>query len=138
MKFVIDTNIIFSALIKDSVTRAILLISGKTFYYPETAFEEIKKYRELMASKAHLSAKEFDKLFEFLRKRINIVPEKTFRPFLLEADKEIGAVDKKDVMFLALALALPNEGIWSEDRHLERQKKVKVWKTNEMIRFLTE
>ena len=35
MRFVIDTNIILSALIKDSSTRKIILKSGWNFYYPE-------------------------------------------------------------------------------------------------------
>ena len=44
MRLVIDTNIIFSALIKDSITRRILLISKYDFFIPEYVFIEIQKH----------------------------------------------------------------------------------------------
>ena len=136
MKFVIDTNILFSALIKDSVTRALILLPKETFYYPETAMEEVKKYKEFIISKSGLSIKDFDKLFNIIKSRIIIVREEAFRQKIQEANEEIGHIDIKDVMFLATALAVPNDGIWSEDAHFEKQKKVKVWKTKDIIKIL--
>lgn len=43
--FVIDTNIILSAFIKNSTTRKIIVESGWDFYYPEMSFHEIRKYK---------------------------------------------------------------------------------------------
>ena len=41
-----------------------------------------------------------------------------------------------DFPFLALALSVANNGIWTADKHFERQKKVKIWKTDELVNKL--
>jgi predicted nucleic acid-binding protein len=45
MKLVIDTNIIISGLLKQSITRKILLSEFFEFYLPEIVMKEVKKYR---------------------------------------------------------------------------------------------
>ena len=47
MEFIVDANIIFSALIKDGHTRHFLLLSGHTFYTSEFVFEKIAKHIEV-------------------------------------------------------------------------------------------
>ncbi len=136
MNLIIDTNVLLSALIKDSVTRAFIMTSGETFYYPQTALGEFEKYKSLAQSKSGLSESEYNIIFNAIKNRIIIVPEESFRLRLVEANREMGNIDIKDVMFLALALAVPNDGIWSEDAHFERQNKVRLWKTSELIGFL--
>ena len=46
MKIIIDSNVLFSALIKDSVTRKIILEYGDFFLFPEFIFEEMEKHRK--------------------------------------------------------------------------------------------
>ena len=45
MKIVLDTNILISALIKDSITRKIIFESNSEFYYPETSLHELRKHK---------------------------------------------------------------------------------------------
>jgi predicted nucleic acid-binding protein len=33
-------------------------------------------------------------------------------------------------------LAVPNEGIWTEDKDFEKQKTVKIWKTKELKEYI--
>lgn len=42
-------------------------------------------------------------------------------------------VDIDDSIYIALALTKENDGIWSDDSDFEKQSKVKVWKTSEII-----
>ncbi|MBI5968326.1 MAG: hypothetical protein HY882_10785 [Deltaproteobacteria bacterium] len=42
MRLVVDTSILISSLIKDSITREILLLLFISFYLPEFALEEIE------------------------------------------------------------------------------------------------
>ena len=58
MEFIVDANIIFSALIKDSHTRHFLLLSGHTFFTSEFLFEEIGK---------HIISFQRKRLFHYLR-----------------------------------------------------------------------
>lgn len=42
-------------------------------------------------------------------------------------------IDENDSSFIAVALALDLDGIWSNDKDLHKQKKVKVWNTKELM-----
>ena len=48
----------------------------------------------------------------------------------------MASIDIEDVPFIALALSIGNDGIWSDDNHFQKQKKIKIWKTEEVIKML--
>ncbi|MFQ6062362.1 MAG: hypothetical protein ACE5J9_04210 [Methanosarcinales archaeon] len=33
-------------------------------------------------------------------------------------------------------MSLPNDGIWTADKHFFKQKVIRIWKTEELIKFL--
>ena len=80
MRFIIDTNILLSALIKDSTTRKIIVKSGWNFYYPEMSFHEVRKYKELVLKKSGMSEKDYSKLMDCILGYINIVPDERITP----------------------------------------------------------
>jgi predicted nucleic acid-binding protein len=45
-------------------------------------------------------------------------------------------IDPKDAPILACALSMPNDGLWTEDKHLKKQGKAKVYNTQEMIELI--
>jgi predicted nucleic acid-binding protein len=53
-----------------------------------------------------------------------------------EALKIMVDIDIKDTPYVALALSFDNDGIWSEDKGFFKQDKIKVWKTQEIIKAL--
>ena len=55
-----------------------------------------------------------------------------------EANSIIGNIDKNDVVFTATALAVENDGIWSDDTHFEKQNRVKLRKTAEILSLLKD
>jgi len=55
MKLVIDTNIIISALIKNGISRRIIVSPLINFVTPEYTLQEISKYEKLICKKAKLS-----------------------------------------------------------------------------------
>ena len=138
MNFVIDTNILISALIKDSVTRKIIIESGLNFYYPKISFYEIQKHKPLVLKKSGMSEKQFNDVLNILLDNVILVSEYRFADSLDKANNLIGKIDINDVVFLACALSLDLE-IWSDDKHFQKQKKVKVLTTQEFVkRFLRE
>lgn len=56
MKLVLDSKVIFSALIKRSKTRNILLSNLFELYAPEYIFNEIKKHKEVLLKKSKLKS----------------------------------------------------------------------------------
>ena len=59
MKFVLDSNIIFSALIKKSKTRDIILSDLFELYAPEYIFNEIINHKELLLRKYKMDREEW-------------------------------------------------------------------------------
>jgi predicted nucleic acid-binding protein len=134
MKIVIDTNILMSALIKSSVTRRIILDSYFDFYYPEISMNELRKHENLILAKSKLRKKEYDELLENLLERVILIPTKFFSESLEEANNEMKLIDPDDVVFLACAISL-NADIWSNDGDFQKQKKVKVFTTEEFMKL---
>lgn len=133
MNYVVDTNIILSALIKDSITRKIIIESGLNFYYPKISFCEIQEHKSLVLKKSGMNEKEYNFILNKLFGNIVFVSEDKFKIFLNKADKLIGKIDADDVVFLACALSLNSE-IWSDDEHFQKQSAIKVLKTQEFVK----
>lgn len=136
MILILNTSILISSLIKDSVTRQILLLPSMKFYLPEYAFEEIETHKMKISRLSRLSTDEIDILLNLLLENISIIPSPTIQPYLSEAEVMIGRIDPNDIPFLALALATENDGIWSNDRHFEAIKQIKIWKTSDLLKYL--
>ena len=65
-----------------------------------------------------------------------MVLNKDFREFIQKAYNIMKDIDEDDTSFLALALMIEGEGIWSNDPHFDKQNEIKVWKTKDMIKLL--
>lgn len=136
MILVIDSNILLSALIRDSDTRKIILESGWSFYYPEISFHEIRKYKAMVLKKSGMSEEEYNQLLGLLLNYITLVPIERFLNNLKEANEILGKIDSDDVVFLAVAMSLSNSEIWSNDSHLQKQNKINVLKTEDIVKRL--
>ena len=136
MNVIIDTNILISGLIKDSTTRKILFRPDIKIHFPDILLLEVSKYLPEIAKKADLPKKEIRRLLNLLIKNFHIVPLSDYKKQLKEAHEIIGKIDKKDTPFIALALSLKSDGIWSEDKHFEKQKTIPIFKTKDLIELL--
>jgi len=132
MRLILDTNILIAALIKDSITRRILLLPGLEFLLPVFALDELATHRSKIVRATRLKGDELDLLLTLLLTSVTIVPFERIAPYLPEADTLIGAIDPNDVPFVALALAEEHEGIWSNDRAFERLPGIQCWTTTRL------
>ena len=130
MKLVIDTNSIISALIKNGISRRIILSPFIHFITPEYALQEIEKYSQLICKKAKISLGEFTIVLQLLFEQIEIIPHEEYSNSINEAKSLIDDVD--DVPFIALCLASQADGIWSDDAHFKTQRKVSIYRTREL------
>jgi len=136
MKLVIDTNIVISALIKDSLARVLILFGNISLVSPEFIMEEVDKYKSLILDKSGLSNEEFEELVSAILNKIEIVPKEEYESNMVEAEGIIERIHISDVPFIACALAIDSDGIWSEDRHFKKQSVVKLFKTSDILRLL--
>lgn len=136
MKIVIDTNIFIAAIIKPSYVRRLLIESPTELLFPEVILEEINDHRNEILKKSKLSPNDFEVVKSTLLKYVKLIPSRSIKPYSKEAIKIIGHIDSDDAPFIATCLA--NGAIlWSEDKDLKKQNKIKVLNTTEIkILFL--
>lgn len=128
---VVDTNIFMSALIKEGFVREVIIKSGWNLLFPIYELEEIYNHKEEIMKKSGLDEKEFYVILLRLLKYVRVVPTDVVTPFRALAFGVIGHIDKDDAVFVATALAF-NCSIWSDDKHFQKQKRVKVFTTKEI------
>ena len=117
---VVDTNLIFSALIpKASKIRELLFENNMTFYAPNFLITEIYKHKDKLIKNSKLDESEFYLYLNGIIERIVFVPIDFIgfnsRKQAYELCKD---VDIKDTPFIALALDL-NISIWTGDKKLK-------------------
>ncbi|MDI6917654.1 MAG: PIN domain-containing protein [Thermoplasmatales archaeon] len=108
MRLVVDTNIILSAMIKDSTVRKIIVESGIDFFTPDFTFDEINRHLNYVCKKNSLNRKINMKILNILSKYINVVDFGFYAHKITEAQKIIKKIDENDVPFIALALSFDN------------------------------
>src|SRR4030042_3200973 len=133
MDLVIDANILFSILIKEGKTEELLFQESIHAYAPEFLFDEFLKYEQLILEKTSRSHEEFQELMNILKKKITITPNKETEQQMNEAKKI--SPDKKDTKYFALAIKLKC-AIWSNDKALKAQSKIRIYNTQELMRML--
>ncbi len=133
MELVVDTNVIFSAIVRNSVTRILLLNPNLILYSPEGLISELDEHKKEIRAKSKLNEKRYDELMAVLLSKIKLEPKETIAPFLKEALEF--SPDKDDSPFLALCLA-KGIALWSNDKPLKQQSFVKVLSTAELFKIM--
>jgi predicted nucleic acid-binding protein len=99
------------------------------------AQEHAPGFSPAVLDKSGMSEEEYTELLNHLLKHITLVTEEQINPKIDEADKLLGNVDPDDVVFLATAFSIENSKIWSDDLHLEKQNKIRVFKTKHIVKL---
>ena len=133
MNIIVDTNIIISALIKDSVTRKIIIQCNDNLFFPKIMIDEIKRHNNVILSKSGLSQDNLETILNTLLKYIKIIPSDEIKNFIPKARKIMEKIDPGDVIFIAAAL-YKNAAIWSDDKDFQEQKEVKIFTTSNMVK----
>ena len=121
MIVVVDTNIIFSALLPESSKiRDVLLKKEHRFYCPNYFFTEIFKYKEKILKYTRLNESE---LYDYL----NRIPEniRFIKGEVVSKENRLTAfnlckdIDERDAPFIALAIEIEAH-IWTGDKKLKK------------------
>ena len=131
MKLVVDANILFASMIKESLTAELLLSDKLSLFAPEFLFDEFKKYKEYILEKTNRSKEDFEQFLNILREEIEVIPQNMIAPIIEKVEKF--SPDPKDAVYLACAVVIDSK-IWSNDKKLkEGQKEIEVLTTEELI-----
>lgn len=130
MRVVVDANVLFACIISRKYSFSILLDSRIEVFAPDFIFEEVLKYKKYLLNKSKFSDIELDQFIEYIRRRITIINSNELTDHYSQAAKI--SPDPKDEAYFALALKLKIP-IWSNDKELKKQKRIKVFTTDELM-----
>lgn len=136
MRLIVDSNQIISALIKDGLARTIVTSDRIEFYSLEYMADEVKNYMDYIVKKSGLPKRKVELLFRLFLQNIVIISEEDIKSKMDEAIQVMKDIDINDSPILACALAILNDGIWTNDKHFEKQDKVRVWKTKDLLIYI--
>ena len=136
LRLILDSNRLFAALIRQSLAKNIILNPNFEFFAPDYVFSEIMKHKDYILDKSKLLETEFEILFDHLFEKVTIIPFEKIQPYYEDAKKIMDPIDPDDSVFLALAMCISNDGIWTGDKDFEKQNIVKVWTTLDLLEYL--
>jgi predicted nucleic acid-binding protein len=121
MKIVVDTNIIFSALVNTNSAIMDIIISSKDklqFYVSDYTHIELKNHHDKLKKASKLSDDDLDtaqyELFKYLHfVTLDMIPEDCWK----EAEALVADIDIDDVAFVALSIYLEAH-LWTGDKVL--------------------
>lgn len=140
---IVDTNIVFSAIISPNNKIAELILKSKNlfeFSAPNQLQRELKEHEEKILELTGYSKQEYNELKDLFLSQIQIISDVLISPStLLKAEALLMDIDPDDTIFLALALDM-DARLWTGDTKLiDGLKKKDIYTpvyTNELYKIL--
>lgn len=120
-RLVVDANRVYSAILKDGETRRAMMNTGAVLFAPRFLRWEIERHKEQIVRRTKGRPEDVDAILAVLYRRIAWLSDDELRPHLAAAEAALGPTDSKDVPYLACALAVAADGIWSHDLDFDKQ-----------------
>ena len=130
MELIIDANILFAVLIRSGVTAELAFEKDIHLIAPEFLVEEFLNHENEILGKMRCTREEFVKMIHTLNEVITVIPSDEYAGYITRALSI--APDQNDTAYFALALKR-NCAIWSNDKMLKQQNKIKIYNTAELI-----
>ena len=128
MKIVVDTNIVFSAILNSKSSIAKILLRSHEhlqFYSCNYLRAEIKNHRAKLIQLTKLSTAALTELEEIVTQKITFIDERLIpNEILIAAQKRLKDIDEDDTVFVALTDLLKGK-LWTGDKQLYNGLKIK-------------
>lgn len=130
MRIVIDTNIVFSAILNTNSKIGRIILQPRTpfnFYATELLLTEINEHKAKIMALSDFTEIELDRIIQLITKRIrfinvNLIPNEVY----VRAENLTKEIDIDDTEFVALVEHLKGR-LWSGDKELRKGLAVKAW-----------
>lgn len=132
MRFVLDANVIISALITDGAVRTALRATVDDVYTAWYVRVEIDAHRVDIQRKSDLTTSSYDSLMAELWRLIEAIPRQKLVPYLQPAATAMRSIDPDDTPYVAAALSIDGTVV-SNDRAFERQELVPHLWTSQFV-----
>jgi predicted nucleic acid-binding protein len=124
VKIIVDTNIIFSAILNSHGKIGELLLNKPTevrYFSPAFLLEELHLHKEKILRLANIDKGEYEEIKEYVIRHIEFIDvDKIASRSWGKAAEMIGELDEKDIPFVALAIEL-DAFLWTGDKKLMKE-----------------
>lgn len=142
-KIIVDTNIIFSAILNPDSKIGRIIIGSRThfqFYTCDFLKAELLKHKKKILKLTHLSTNELDELEFLLTKNITFINEELIpKQIIFETEGKLAEIDLNDTPFVALTKYL-NGILWTGDKQLiaglDSKKFIEIITTNQLSQLI--
>lgn len=130
MRIVIDTNIVFSAILNTNSKVARILLQPKkryNFYSTDQLLSEIEEHKDKIKKISNYSDLELNRIITLITNKIRFINQRLISKEAYQlAESLTSTVDIDDTEFVALAEHLKGK-LWSGDKELQRGLSKKGW-----------
>jgi len=145
MKIIVDSNIVFSAILNSQGKIGQLIINGSKFfkfYTVRLLKDEIEEHKDKILKISGFTSEQFIKSYQTITKRITFVDEILISDKdLLKAIDMVAEIDENDALFVALTNHL-NGKLWTGDKMLisglKKKRYSKTISTNDLYEQFLE
>jgi len=134
---IIDTNVFIAMQIRPGIVRRIIIDNHDRFISPDFMFTEAWENRSYW-NKNNMTEDELKRIFERSYDYIREIPREIYEENIENAKGLI--MDPDDVSFVALALSVENEGIWTFNTkdfvRAEITDNIRILTTSEVVRSI--
>ncbi len=131
MKIIVDTNIVFSAILNANSRIGKVLLNAKEhfqFFTCNYLQVEIQRHRSKLLKITKLSEEQLSELEKLVTQKITFIDERLIpQDLLLKTEAQLKAIDPNDTVFVALTKHLEGK-LWTGDMQLYRGLKAKRFK----------
>ena len=128
MKIIVDTNIVFSAILNSNSRIGKILLNSKEhfqFFTCNYLRTEIQRYRNKLLKLTKLTEDQLSELENLLTQHITFIDERLIpQDLLIKTEIQLKAIDPDDTVFVALAKHLEGK-LWTGDLQLYNGIKAK-------------
>lgn len=134
MRPIIDANRVVAALLREGTTRKILFETTAELCAPEDLRIEVGRHEEEFLRRSGLPAYEFRRVLDAILAEITWIGSDVIQPFIEAAVRSFKGTHSSDVVYLACAMAIEADGVWSHDKGFDVQKSVRRFTNGEVPR----
>ena len=131
MKIIVDTNIVFSAILNSNSRIGKILLNSKEhfqFFTCNYLRTEIQRHRNKLLNLTKLTEDQLSELEDLITQHITFIDERLIpQDILIKTEIQLKAIDPDDTVFVALAKHLEGK-LWTGDLQLYNGLKAKRFK----------